>query len=182
MILGLGLAGGMVGALFIRLNVRLSKWRRRVVLGRRGYRVAEVAFVAALTAVTACLLPRLAGSCRNAPPEWACSARQNDYYCGDYGHDAGARNVTCAYECWDRAVYGRGGCPRDEFDPAATLSLRSSDDVIKALFHDDDAVFGGTALLSYALAAFLLAAITCGPRRKSKRAAAPPPWTWIFLG
>ena len=193
MVLGLGVLGGVVGAAFCHANVRLSRWRRRRVLGRPGRRVLEVGAAALLTAGVMVSLPALVGSCRAATPQWACSATENGHYCGDYygrggGGGAGGNATACAYECWDRSTYERGGCGPGSFDAAATLSMRPSDGTIAALFHDDDVSFGAAALAAraaarrsnpprtrptsgvfqgraprrYAAAAFALAALTYG--------------------
>ncbi|KAH8058707.1 chloride channel [Aureococcus anophagefferens] len=167
MVLGLGVLGGVVGAAFCHCNVRLSRWRRRRVLGRPARRVAEVGAAALLTAGVMAALPALVGSCRAATPQWACSATENGHYCGDYygrgaRGGAGGNATACAYECWDRSTYERGGCGEGFFDAAATLSMRPSDGAIAALFHDDDVAFGAAALAAYAAAAFALAALTYG--------------------
>ena len=122
-------------------------------------------------------LPALVGSCRAATPQWACSATENGHYCGDYygrgaRGGAGGNATACAYECWDRSTYERGGCGEGFFDAAATLSMRPSDGAIQgrtrernsqlqkapisAVFHSFRLIFGQAIIPWSGLEAWML--------------------------
>ena len=65
--LGLGVVGGLVGALFNAVNFRINRWRRDRLTGRPLLRMIEAVAVAALSASVAFWAPYFLDSCHVIP-------------------------------------------------------------------------------------------------------------------
>ena len=72
---------GLLGAAFCETNLRLSRWRRERVLGKRWLRMAEALACTALTVFLGYLLPALpasmGGGCVPVVPNPQCNAADN---------------------------------------------------------------------------------------------------------
>jgi H+/Cl- antiporter ClcA len=177
----LGVAGGVLGALFCALNARLSIWRMTHVSPHKSRRVAEVLAVVAATAAASFWMPfAFADGCSPAVPNYQCEHAQNRYYCDDAGSPDPLR-LTCGLHpsnCTNAARYvslpceggggptgggGGGGVSTADFNTYATLSLQGEgqEGAILAFFHSPGR-FDKAALAAYACLAFVLAVVTYG--------------------
>jgi len=103
----LGLMGGLGGALFIHLNVKLTHWRMAHVKSAR-HKVLEAVAVSLLTSVVLFWGAHLFGKCRSSLPFDPAAA------------DEGLMRFTC---------------PQGEVHVLSTLSLEELDETVKLLFH-----------------------------------------------
>jgi chloride channel 6 len=169
MVLPLGIAGGIIGALFNHLSWCLAQWRQVNVPARnRGRRALEVLAVVFVTATLTYSMPLMAKTCQARVPNYQCDNHQNKYYCGtsslqDVSNDLDVNPVgqNCDYNCTDASYYVSLQCGEENFNAMATLTFESNDNVIKAMFHDKASIAPGILLL-YFIVAFVLAVWTYG--------------------
>lgn len=100
--IGLGIVGGLVGAAFNALNMKLTYWRRGRMAGRRWGRVAEAVLIAGLTATAAFWGPYFVSDC--LPVKYAAD---NDYLV-QYDCEPGHYNTLASvvFTPWERSIRG----------------------------------------------------------------------------
>ena len=142
----IGVAGGLMGALFNRLNVRLTLWRSKHMASRTR-RFLEPLGIALLTAMLCCCLPFLMRAivpCTpvGPGPNGTSPAVDNSSTAGRLQLDPDLfcrkednRTIGCENEL--QLVMHRLACgSSEERSEGVTLLLASHDEAIKSLFHE----------------------------------------------
>jgi len=174
MVLPLATLGGFSGAAFCHVNLALSQWRIRHTIGRKGRRIAEVLLAVFLTSSVSILLPKLSTACYSTQDfsNWQCDGQatiRNYTSCVDYsfysaftcdpGDDSGGGGTAPGRDKFS-ACCDACSCPQN-FNQLATLTFQSTEDTIKALFHNQ-ARLEPAMLLLYTAIWWLLAVFTYG--------------------
>ena len=107
----MGLIGGLLGALFNALNIRLSLWRKKHRQTKAAM-VMEAVAVGLLTATCQFWLPAIIDHCYPRPSDAECAGTS------------------------DNCLYVRYTCDKDHFSPMATAVFTSAEDSIKGFFHN----------------------------------------------
>jgi chloride channel 7 len=133
----LGLIGGLIGAVFVHLNLRLATWRKRCIPNVKGSyrRVAEAVMITAFTTIVMFCLPLIYQRCHPITEELANKEVRENL----------------------RVL----GCPEGEFGDMSTLAHNRLETVIKILFHADS-YFSAGALLLAAAAVLTTTTVTYG--------------------
>jgi H+/Cl- antiporter ClcA len=148
----LAVVGGLLGALFNALNIRLTAWRQVNVTGNKPRMFLEAIFVAWLSVTCFFFLPLLTketafDECRAA-----------DVSVGAHHHT----ELFQSYQCGNSSDFAVSGL----YNEMATLSFTGGEKIIKTLLHShstfDEPVFSAACLLCYLPVYFVLAVVTYG--------------------
>uniref|UniRef100_A0A7S3FDR9 Chloride channel protein n=1 Tax=Prasinoderma singulare TaxID=676789 RepID=A0A7S3FDR9_9VIRI len=137
----LGVTGGLLGALFNQINLRVSRWRKLNVLSRRE-KVIEACLVALVTSVCSFCVPLF----------FACQACPDD------------SELVCPREELHYGNFLAFNCPlKDQYNDLATIFFNTHDDAIRNLFSSNTMrEYHSSALIVYLGVFFTLAVVTYG--------------------
>ncbi|ETO16760.1 hypothetical protein RFI_20580 [Reticulomyxa filosa] len=107
----IAVVGGLLGALFNYLNVKITTFRRQYVNPNKFYKITQIAVVCAITITSVTLLPHFFSDCKPIP-----SNCHNQDVCHQMIH------------------YAKLFCSDDQYSPLAALLTSPNDLVIKGLF------------------------------------------------
>eukprot|EP01133_Synstelium_polycarpum_P006992 gene6992-8122_t len=139
----MGVIGGLLGALFVHLNIRLNYLRKKFLAPRHKlWRLAEVAAVVLLTSLL-CYFPALMASCRELPDQSSSSAG-----CDGPGNDP---IETVQFFC-----------PEGFYNPLASLTFTTPDAALKLLYSRQSSLFTAPVLLTFSIFFLILSIITSG--------------------
>jgi chloride channel 7 len=135
---GLGALGGLLGALFVKLNVKITTWRQKYVpVAQRHRRHAEVVFVCAATATVMFALTRFS-PCAPVPANLRVGSEANDGLpqldLGDTAAEVfeyGAESKDQIRERFFRRLY----CPEGEYSLYGQLFFTPLAKSLKLLLH-----------------------------------------------
>ena len=149
----IGTLGGLFGALFTILNVRINIWRRRYLFGSNWRRVAEPCIVLTLFATLALLLPYAFECKKLTDPTIGCEGAVNATAC------KGRRPIGTE----EQGLLATYMCKPGEYSPLGTLTLNSNEETIRRLFsRGTNNEFGWLPLLVYFVLYFTFACWTAG--------------------
>ncbi|GAM26351.1 hypothetical protein SAMD00019534_095260, partial [Acytostelium subglobosum LB1] len=137
----MGVIGGLLGALFVHLNVRINYYRK-VYLGTRPvYRLVEVILVVILTS---CIFyfPALVVPCTSVNQVMQASTDVCD-----------VQQVMTSVQFF---------CPENYYNELASLTFTTSENALKLLYNRDVNIFNSYILLFFAIIYFILCTITSG--------------------
>lgn len=138
-VLVFGVLGGLFGSLFTAINVRLNRFRARIIRGRIWLRFVEVLVVGILTSSITFLLPHL-HMCVECDTASGCVVPGNPRF-------------------YRFASYA---CPAGSYNELAVLLFNPQDEAIRALYTEPDGAFSPGALIVFATFYFVLANLTFG--------------------
>eukprot|EP01132_Coremiostelium_polycephalum_P002121 gene2121-2612_t len=137
----IGIIGGLIGALFVHLNIRINYLRKKYLGANKIKRLAEVAIIVIITSVI-CFFPPLIVDCKaisaipTVPPD-VCDVAQNEepvsFFCGEMF-----------------------------YNPLASLTFTTQEGALKLLYSRTNGIFSPAILLCFAIFYFGLAVITSG--------------------
>ncbi|EFA77108.1 chloride channel protein [Heterostelium album PN500] len=137
----MGIIGGLLGALYVYMNVRINYYRK-VYLGNRPlYRLAEVAIIVLLTSVI-CFFPAMVVNCRAIPN----IVQSSTDVC-----DVAEESPTVQFFC-----------PKDFYNQLASLTFTTSENALKLLYSRDSNIFTAGTLFGFTVMFFLLCVVTSG--------------------
>ncbi|KAF2068823.1 hypothetical protein CYY_009854 [Polysphondylium violaceum] len=136
----MGIFGGLLGALFVHLNVRINYLRKKYLQDKR-LKIVEVIVVVTITSFI-CFFPALGVSCvpiSNIPdlPPDVCDISQS--------------TTTVQFFCKE-----------GYYNPLATLTFSPLEDALKILYSRSSHIFSPEILITFAVIYFLLCVITSG--------------------
>eukprot|EP00658_Telonema_sp_P-2_P015418 TRINITY_DN15928_c0_g2_i3.p1 TRINITY_DN15928_c0_g2~~TRINITY_DN15928_c0_g2_i3.p1 ORF type:complete len:719 (+),score=167.46 TRINITY_DN15928_c0_g2_i3:204-2360(+) len=175
----IGCVGGLIGALFNHINMKLTVWRLHNVNFSSHRRMLEVMTVALVVSLFSILFPYIANDCT------AIANPYNSYplpptqlgdrgacYAKDCKCEAELRgaiiqqsttkwNYDCLYDPDLKDSLVQFACENYHYSPAASLSFNKGDEVIKGLLHNPEKVNMGTLFCFFSIY-FILACWTYG--------------------
>jgi chloride channel 7 len=154
----LSVVGGWLGSMFVALNTWVCLARKKWVGKRKARRLMEVAALSALTSVVLLALPaavRRCSPCKTGDPRHCVEGPPPG---GNGGAGASSSSPSSSF----RTFGGGYGCPPGQHNEVAALAFAPQGFLIQALFTAPSGAFHPAALASFALAFFLLAALTYG--------------------
>eukprot|EP01133_Synstelium_polycarpum_P004082 gene4082-4755_t len=138
---GLGVLGGLLGAFFVYLNVRLSKWRSVFFANKSVYlRVFEVFVYITLTSTL------LFSAAAFTPCRETANVIQPNF------NDSKPENIT----------YIKFFCAENEYNDMAGLSFNTLDASLRLLYSRSSNLFSITTLSVFTLLSFVLTTVTSG--------------------
>eukprot|EP01113_Clastostelium_recurvatum_P030888 TRINITY_DN3802_c0_g1_i2.p1 TRINITY_DN3802_c0_g1~~TRINITY_DN3802_c0_g1_i2.p1 ORF type:complete len:885 (+),score=157.27 TRINITY_DN3802_c0_g1_i2:34-2655(+) len=149
----LGAVGGLFGALFVHLNIRLSTWRMNSLKSWQG-KILEIVLVAVITTAICFGLPALF-PCRVASD---ITPVPN----ADGGFAPPANNTLVTLFCEDRADDGTGHARTGMYNDIASLLFTPPDKALQLLYNRSNNIFSVGALATASGVYFILTTITSG--------------------
>eukprot|EP01114_Cavostelium_apophysatum_P015709 TRINITY_DN4341_c0_g1_i2.p1 TRINITY_DN4341_c0_g1~~TRINITY_DN4341_c0_g1_i2.p1 ORF type:complete len:515 (-),score=88.76 TRINITY_DN4341_c0_g1_i2:94-1638(-) len=143
----LGVIGGLLGALFVKLNMKLNIWRRDHLSGNKILQFLEVAVTVTIFAMITFLLPATFGQCKLIPVQ--VNYANQTMICDN----AEALNATEVYE---------GFCHVGYYNDWANLFMIPQDQAVKLLFSRSHDIFSYQALSVFLAVYFLMVVYTSG--------------------
>ena len=138
----IGAIGGLLGALFVHLNIMLTRWRRtHVPMNRPAMRIAEVIAITLITA-TLCYAVTMFSPCAVVPPAAghgsaaASVAMQPAAFIHDY-EEFSSRQI-------EEDFFRRINCPVGRYNVAGQLFFTPLSEALKLLLHLGEAMLSGT--------------------------------------
>jgi len=144
----LGVLGGLLGALFVKLNIRINSWRRaHLPPSKKFLRFVEVMAVAGGAALLYYTIPLMFNSCKPSPI-----------------YDDGLTNTTTTDVC-DKVVKLKITelfCEAGNYNPVANLFILPQDKALRLLFSRTTEFFTPGALAAFLPVYFLCVTVVAG--------------------
>eukprot|EP01114_Cavostelium_apophysatum_P010270 TRINITY_DN2379_c0_g1_i1.p1 TRINITY_DN2379_c0_g1~~TRINITY_DN2379_c0_g1_i1.p1 ORF type:complete len:937 (-),score=279.16 TRINITY_DN2379_c0_g1_i1:69-2879(-) len=151
--MGMGIIGGLLGALFIAVNAKINAFRKRTYYKENKWKFLELAIITVVTATLSIVGP-LAFGCREVSVDLK-----------DLGDDMEDQD-----DGLEKQVFEQFTCSNSSYyNPMASLSFANAEVVLKHLYiRSNPLAFGAPTLIFYSGVYYILMAVTAG--------------TWIAAG